>query len=211
EETCAPLNLVAVACRAGGAGAMAHSRRCGLPDDAYEHDGQLTKRDLRAAALARLAPLPGQLLWDIGAGCGSIGIEWLRADSSCRAVAIESEESRRTLIEHNRDSLGVPGLILIAGRAPEALEGLEPPDAIFIGGGLTVEGVAERCWQSLKPGGRLVANAVTVQSEAFLVGLRERIGGELSRVSVAHASPLGRFDGWRTAMPVTILTALKAS
>lgn len=205
---CAALNLVAVHCRAS-AGAVSLSRRCGLPDDAYVHDGQLTKRDVRAATLARLAPLPRQLLWDVGAGCGSIGIEWMRADDTCRAIAIESDPSRGTLIEHNRDALGVPGLVLVAGRAPEALAGLEPPDAIFIGGGLTIAGVAEQCWQALLPGGRLVANAVTVQSEAALVGLRERIGGELTRLSVAHAATLGRFDGWRSAMPVTILTVEK--
>lgn len=205
---CAALNLIAVECRADP-DALPLSRRVGLPDAAYEHDGQLTKRDVRAATLARLAPMPGELLWDVGAGCGSIGIEWLRADERCRAIAIESDAGRRALIERNRDALGVPDLVLIAGRAPEALEGLEAPDAIFIGGGLTIEGVAERCWSALKPGGRLVANAVTIQSEAFLVELRERIGGELTRISVAHAAPLGRFDGWRTAMPVTLLTAVK--
>ncbi|MTW21838.1 precorrin-6y C5,15-methyltransferase (decarboxylating) subunit CbiE [Allochromatium palmeri] len=207
-EACATLNLIAVECRADP-DALPLSRRVGLPDAAYEHDGQLTKRDIRAATLARLAPLPGELLWDVGAGCGSIGIEWMRTDERSRAIAIESDAGRRTLIERNRDALGVPDLRLVAGRAPEALDDLEPPDAIFIGGGLTVEGVAERCWSALKPGGRLVANAVTIQSEAFLVALSERIGGELTRISVAHAAPLGRFDGWRTAMPVTLLTAVK--
>lgn len=206
--SCAALNLVAIDCRAD-ADTLLLSRRCGLPDTAYTHDGQLTKRDVRAMTLARLAPLPGELLWDVGAGCGSIGIEWMRADRRCRAIAIESDASRRALIERNRAALGVPDLTLVAGRAPAALAGLEPPDAIFIGGGVTVEGVSERCWEALKPGGRLVANAVTVQSEAFLVGLRERIGGELARISVAQTVPLGRFDGWRTAMPVTILTAVK--
>ncbi|AFL73658.1 bifunctional cobalt-precorrin-7 (C(5))-methyltransferase/cobalt-precorrin-6B (C(15))-methyltransferase [Thiocystis violascens] len=204
----AALNLIAVACRAGP-DALPWSRRCGLPDDAYAHDGQLTKRDIRAATLARLAPLPGERLWDVGAGCGSIGIEWMRAERGCRAIAIESDASRRALIERNRTRLGVPELDLVAGRAPEALEGLASPDAVFIGGGLTVAGVADRCWQALKPGGRLVANAVTVQSEAFLVGLRARIGGDLTRIAIAHASPLGRFDGWRPAMPVTLLTAVK--
>lgn len=208
QEPCAALNLIAVDCRAGPE-ARPLSRRCGLPDDAYAHDGQLTKRDLRAATLARLAPLPGELLWDVGAGCGSIGIEWMRADGGCRAIAIEPDAARRALIEHNRAALGVPDLVLIAGRAPGALEGLEPPDAVFIGGGLTTEGVAEGCWAALKPGGRLVANAVTLQSEAYLVDLRGRIGGELTRISVAHAAPLGRFDGWRAAMPVTLLVAVK--
>ncbi|QGU32507.1 precorrin-6y C5,15-methyltransferase (decarboxylating) subunit CbiE [Thermochromatium tepidum ATCC 43061] len=205
---CDPLNLIAVECRPDP-DTLPLSRRTALPDAAYEHDGQLTKRDVRAATLARLAPSPGELLWDVGAGCGSIGIEWMRADERCRAIAIESDAGRCTLIERNREALGVPDLILVAGRAPEALDGLEPPDAIFIGGGLRVAGLAERCWSALKPGGRLVANAVTVQSEAFLVELRARIGGELTRISVAHAAPLGRFDGWRTAMPVTLLTAVK--
>jgi precorrin-6B C5,15-methyltransferase / cobalt-precorrin-6B C5,C15-methyltransferase len=207
-EDCAALNLIAVECQADP-DALPLSRRAGLPDAAYEHDGQLTKRDIRAATLARLAPRPGELLWDVGAGCGSIGIEWMRADERCRAIAIESDAGRRALIERNREVLGVPDLVLVAGRAPEALADLEAPDAIFIGGGLTVAGVAEHGWSALKPGGRLVANAVTIQSEAFLVALRERIGGELTRISVAHAAPLGRFDGWRTAMPVTLLTAVK--
>ncbi|NEV64472.1 precorrin-6y C5,15-methyltransferase (decarboxylating) subunit CbiE [Thiorhodococcus minor] len=205
---CDALNLIAVEC-VPDPETRPLSRRGALPDDAFEHDGQLTKRDVRAATLARLAPLPGELLWDVGAGCGSIGIEWMRADHGCRAIAIEPNAARRERIARNCRSLGVPDLQLVAGHAPGVLEGLEPPDAIFIGGGLTVEGVAERCWQALKPGGRLVANAVTIQSEAFLVGLRARIGGELTRISVAHASPLGRFDGWRTAMPVTILVAEK--
>lgn len=205
---CAALNLIAVECLADP-DALPLSRRAGLPDAAYVHDGQLTKRDVRAVTLARLAPSPGELLWDVGAGCGSIGIEWMRADERCRAIAIESDASRRAFIECNRDALGVPDLALVAGQAPEALDGLETPDAIFIGGGLTVAGVVERCWSALKPGGRLVANAVTLQSEALLVELRERFAGELTRITVAHAAPLGRFDGWRAAMPVTLLTAIK--
>ncbi|MGQ9658573.1 MAG: precorrin-6y C5,15-methyltransferase (decarboxylating) subunit CbiE [Thermochromatium sp.] len=207
-EDYAALNLIAIECWADP-NALPLSRRAGLPDAAYEHDGQLTKRDVRAATLARLAPRPGELLWDVGAGCGSIAIEWLRADERCRAIAIEPDAERRALIERNRDALGVPDLVLVAGRAPEALEGLETPDAIFIGGGLTVTGVVERCWSALKPGGRLVANAVTLQSEARLIELYQRFGGELTRISVAQASPLGRFDGWRSAMPITLLTAVK--
>lgn len=208
HPNCDALNLIAVACR-GDADCRPLSRRAGLPDQAFAHDGQLTKRDLRAATLARLAPLPGELLWDVGAGCGSICIEWMRAEDRCRAIAIEPDAARRALIEQNRDRLGVPDLVLVAGRAPAALAGLAPPDAIFIGGGLTVAGVAERCWEALKPGGRLVANAVTLQSESLLVEWRDRIGGDLTRISVAQAAPLGRFDGWRTAMPVTILVAVK--
>jgi len=210
ETPCAALNLVAVECRADP-GTLPHSRRVSLPDAAFRHDGQLTKRDIRAATLARLAPMPGELLWDVGAGSGSIGIEWLRAEPRARAIAIEAHPERQALIRHNREALGVPELELVCAAAPEALEGLTPPDVIFIGGGLTVPGVAEGCWQALKPGGRLVANAVTIQTEAFLIEWRARIGGELSRLSVSQAAPLGRFDGWRTAMPVTILSATKAT
>ncbi|WP_285424133.1 precorrin-6y C5,15-methyltransferase (decarboxylating) subunit CbiE [Pseudomonas sp. efr-133-TYG-103a] len=204
----AALNLVAIDCRAQP-DTMRLSRVGGLPDEAFRHDGQLTKRDVRAITLARLAPVPGELLWDVGAGCGSIGIEWMRAHPGCRAVAIESDEGRQQLIEYNRDALGVPGLQLVRGRAPDALQGLEPPDAVFIGGGVTREGVLEACWQQLRSGGRLIANAVTLQSEAMLVNWRERHGGELTRIHVAHARPLGEFDTWRQALPITLLEAIK--
>ena len=185
------------------------SRLAGLPDSAFQHDGQLTKRDVRAITLARLAPTPGELLWDVGAGSGSIGIEWMRAHPSCRALAIEADEGRQQLIEHNRDALGVPGLQLIRGNAPQALTGLERPDAIFIGGGVTREGVLETCWEQLKPGGRLVANAVTLQSEMTLMNWRERHGGELTRIHIAQAQPLGEFDTWRQALPITLLDLVK--
>jgi len=204
----AALNLVAIDCRAQP-DTLRLSRVGGLPDEAFRHDGQLTKRDVRAITLARLAPVPGELLWDVGAGCGSIGIEWMRAHPGCRAVAIESDEGRQQLIEYNRDALGVPGLQLVRGRAPDALQGLEPPDAVFIGGGVTREGVLEACWQQLRSGGRLIANAVTLQSEAMLVNWRERHGGELTRIHVAHARPLGEFDTWRQALPITLLEAIK--
>ena len=204
----AALNLVAIDCRAQP-DTLRLSRVGGLPDEAFRHDGQLTKRDVRAITLARLAPVPGELLWDVGAGCGSIGIEWMRAHPGCRAVAIESDEGRQQLIEYNRDALGVPGLQLVRGRAPDALQGLEPPDAVFIGGGVTREGVLESCWQQLRSGGRLIANAVTLQSEAMLVNWRERHGGELTRIHVAHARPLGEFDTWRQALPITLLEAIK--
>ncbi|MOA10474.1 Precorrin-6Y C(5,15)-methyltransferase [decarboxylating] [compost metagenome] len=146
----------------------------------------------------------------MGAGCGSIGIEWMRAHPSCRAIAIEADGGRQQLIAHNRDALGVPALQLVAGAAPQALSGLEQPDAIFIGGGVTVPGVLEQCWQALKPGGRLIANAVTLQSEATLVAWRERHGGELTRITVAQAQPLGAFDTWRSALPITLLEVRKA-
>lgn len=204
----AALNLVAIECRAGR-----EAKRLpvtpGLPDDAYLHDGQLTKHDVRALTLARLAPVPGELLWDVGAGCGSIGIEWMRAHPACRAIAIESHAQRQRFVRHNRDALGVPGLQLVDGRAPDALHGLDVPDAIFIGGGLTVAGVLDTCWERLREGGRLVANAVTVQGEAVLTAWRERHGGALTRIAIADAQPLGRFDTWRPALPITMLAVQK--
>lgn len=206
--TAADLNLVAVDCLAD-ANAPRLSRLAGLPDSAFKHDGQLTKRDVRAMTLARLAPMPGELLWDVGAGSGSIGIEWMRTHPSCRAVAIEADAGRQGLIEHNRDALGVPGLQLIRGKAPEALSGLETPDAIFIGGGVTRDGVLDTCWQHLRPGGRLVANAVTLQSEMTLMNWRAEHGGELTRIHVAQAQPLGEFDTWRQALPITLLEVIK--
>ncbi|NVZ12717.1 MULTISPECIES: precorrin-6y C5,15-methyltransferase (decarboxylating) subunit CbiE [unclassified Pseudomonas] len=207
-EPIAALNLLAIDCVAD-ANTARLSRLAGLPDSAFRHDGQLTKRDVRAMTLARLAPMPGELLWDVGAGSGSIGIEWMRAHPSCRALAIEADEGRQLLIEHNRDALGVPGLQLIRGTAPHALAGLEAPDAIFIGGGVTRDGVLDTCWQHLRPGGRLVANAVTLQSEMPLMAWREQHGGELTRIHVAHAQPLGDFDTWRQALPITLLEVIK--
>jgi precorrin-6Y C5,15-methyltransferase (decarboxylating) len=204
----ADLNLIAIDCIAGP-NTPRLSRLAGLPDSAFKHDGQLTKRDIRAVTLARLAPVPGELLWDVGAGSGSIGIEWMRAHPSCRALAIEADDGRQQLIAHNRDALGVPGLQLIRGRAPQALEGLERPDAIFIGGGVTREGVLESCWDALKPGGRLIANAVTLQSEMTLMAWREQHGGELTRIHIAQAQPLGDFDTWRQALPITVLDMMK--
>jgi len=202
------LNVVAIACVADAMAPLLPIV-AGLPDEAYVHDGQLTKRDMRAATLARLAPYPGALLWDVGAGCGSIGIEWMRAHPACRAIAIERDEKRRDMIATNAKNLGVPGLRVVAGAAPAVLDGLETPDAVFIGGGASETGLLEKCWAALRQGGMLVANAVTLQSEAVLIAARETYNGELVRISVAHASPVGKFDAWRTAMPVTILTARK--
>jgi precorrin-6Y C5,15-methyltransferase (decarboxylating) len=206
-EDCAALNIVAVECRSETAAGMPLTP--GLPDETYQHDGQLTKRDVRALTLARLAPRPGELLWDVGAGCGSIGIEWMRAHPACRAIAIEADSERQQLIQANRDALGVPRLQLIQGRAPHALENLATPDAIFIGGGVTVPGVLERCWEALRPGGRLIANAVTLQSEMQLIGWREANGGELVRIDLSYAKPLGSFDTWRNVLPITLLQAQK--
>jgi len=159
--------------------------------------------------LSRLQPLPRQLLWDVGAGCGSIGIEWMRVHPSCRAIAIEADSSRQGMIERNRLALGVPGLQLVKGQAPLALDGCESPDTIFIGGGVTDEGVLEACWNALKPGGRLVANAVTLQSEMRVFNWQQQNGGELVRFGVAHSGPLGSFDVWRQALPVTLYCGIK--
>ncbi|MGE8147718.1 precorrin-6y C5,15-methyltransferase (decarboxylating) subunit CbiE [Pseudomonas frederiksbergensis] len=205
----ADLNLLAIECIAAP-GTPRLSRLAGLPDSAFQHDGQLTKRDVRAITLARLAPTPGELLWDVGAGSGSIGIEWMRAHPSCRALAIEADDGRQLLIEQNRDALGVPGLQLIRGNAPQALAGLERPDAIFIGGGVTRDGVLDACWSALKPGGRLIANAVTLQSEMTLMSWRAQHGGELTRIHIAQAQPLGEFDTWRQALPITLLDVTKS-
>lgn len=202
---CADLNVIAVEC----AGHGGISTLAGLPDDSFRHDGQLTKRDVRAATLARLAPEPGQLLWDVGAGCGSIGIEWMRTHPTCRAIAVEANAERQAFIQHNRLALGVPALTLIAGQAPQALTGLEDPDAIFIGGGLTAANVPHLCWEALKPGGRLVANAVTIESEGLLMTLHEEWGGEVTQIAVSQSDPLGRFHVWRPALPVTILSVVK--
>ncbi len=205
---CADLNVLAIECSAAPE-ANVFSPVVGLPDEAFENDGQLTKRDIRAVTLSRLQPLPHQLLWDVGAGCGSIGIEWMRVHPSCRAIAIEASEQRQAMIERNRAALGVPGLQLVKGEAPLALASLEAPDAIFIGGGVTDDGVLEACWNALNPGGRLVANAVTLQSEMLLFNWREKYGGELTRLSVAQAGALGSFDVWRQALPVTIYCGFK--
>jgi precorrin-6B C5,15-methyltransferase / cobalt-precorrin-6B C5,C15-methyltransferase len=198
-DTTDPLNVVAVECR--GTGSLPTVP--GLPDDAYQHDGQLTKREIRTITLARLAPIPGQLLWDVGAGAGSIAIEWMRAHRACRAIAVESDPRRASLIGANALALGVPGLVVHEGRAPAALDGLAAPDAIFIGGGVTAPGMLEACWAALRPGGRLVVNAVTVESERMVADWHARLGGDLTRIAISRAAPLGGFTGWRPALPVT--------
>lgn len=189
--------------RDGTPGAVRLGAVPGLPDEAYEHDGQLTKRHVRAATLATLAPLPGELLWDVGGGSGSIAIEWMRTHPTCRAVTVERDPVRAARITRNAERLGVPGLDVVTGAAPDALAGLPRPDAVFVGGGLTVPGLLDACWTALPAGGRLVANTVTLESEALLAGARRRHGGELVRLAVAHAVPVGGFTGWRQAMPVT--------
>lgn len=200
----APLNVVAVDCRRDPAHpAPRLGATPGLPDCAYAHDGQLTKRHVRAATLAALAPAPGELLWDIGGGSGSIGIEWMRTHPACRAVAVERVPGRAARIAHNAAALGVPGLRVVVGAAPAALDGLPAPDAVFIGGGLTAPGLLDAAWAALAPGGRLVVNTVTLESEAVLAERYRRHGGDLVKLAVAHAVPVGGFTGWRQAMPVT--------
>jgi precorrin-6Y C5,15-methyltransferase (decarboxylating) len=174
----------------------------GLPDDAFEHDGQLTKRDLRASALARLAPRPGALLWDVGAGAGSVAIEWLRAHPLTKAVAVEADPVRAERIVRNAARLGVPRLRVVTGPAPDALTALPQPDAVFVGGGAT-DGVIARCLDALAPSGRLVAHGVTLETEQLLVSSYQRLGGELTRIAVEHAAPIGGRTGWTPLRTVT--------
>jgi precorrin-6Y C5,15-methyltransferase (decarboxylating) len=206
----ADLNTIAIACHPGP-GARALSLFAGLPDDAFEHDGQLTKREVRAATLAALAPLPGETLWDIGAGCGSIAIEWLRAGEGREAIAIERDPERASMIACNAASLGVPSLRVVRGAAPAALADLPRPDAIFIGGGIDAAGLLAAAWANLPPGGRLVANVVTAEGEARLLDWRVRHGGTLTRFAVSRAEPVGPHHMWRSLAPVTQLAAVKPS
>ena len=202
------LHVVAIECRAAR-GTPLLPRSPGLPDDAYGGDGQLTKRHVRAMTLAALQPSPGQLLWDVGAASGSIGIEWLRAEPSARAIGIEARMDRARQARLNAKALGVPELDVRTGRAPAALAELPRPDAIFIGGGVTTPELVQTCWDALYPGGRLVANAVTLEGEQALVAARATFGGELTRIEISHAEPLGSFSGWRAQMPVVQWTARK--
>jgi precorrin-6B C5,15-methyltransferase / cobalt-precorrin-6B C5,C15-methyltransferase len=200
------LNVICVACAGGGAAA---SLTPGLPDEAFDHDGQLTKRDLRASALAQLMPRPGELLWDVPAGPGSTAIELLRSDSGCRAIAIERNLDRVKRIRRNAEALGTPGLEVLHGEAPGALASLPRPHAVFVGGGATAE-TLERSWEALWPGGRLVGHAVTQETEMILADCWKRFGGELSRVSVEHLEPIGRYHGWRPARAVVQWSSMKA-
>ena len=208
ERRADDLNTIAIDC-IPAPGAHPLSRLAGLPDDAFEHDGQLTKREVRAVTLARLAPLAGEMLWDVGAGSGSIAIEWKRAVSGGAAIAIECDEARAATIARNAARLGVPGLRVVVGRAPEALAGLPPPDAIFIGGGIGDPGLLGDAWAALRPGGRLVANVVSIEGERTVLDWCSRHGGELTRIAVSRAESLGAHHAWRPLMPVTQLFAAK--
>ena len=205
----AALNAIAVECRIDP-NTTPLNRLPGLPESAYHHDGQLTKREVRAITLAALAPMPGELLWDVGAGCGSIGIEWLRSHPRCRAIAIEQHSHRLQFIADNMAALGTPHLQLVQGKAPAALTDLPTPDAIFIGGGVTAPGLLATCWTALRSGGRLVANAVTVESELQLLQLHQQVGGELTRIAIQRTQMIGGFLGWKPLIPVTQLVVVKS-
>ncbi|HET9068234.1 MAG TPA: precorrin-6y C5,15-methyltransferase (decarboxylating) subunit CbiE [Amaricoccus sp.] len=192
----AALNLVAVEV-AGGPGLPLGA---GLPEAAFAHDGQISKREVRAVTLAALAPRRGELLWDVGAGSGAVGIEWMRLSPSLRAVAVEARADRAARVRANAEALGVPGLGVVEGEAPGALIGLPAPDAVFLGGGAAE--AFEAAAAALRPGGRLVVNAVTLETQALVTGWRGRLGGELVSLSVARAAPVGGMTGWRPAMPV---------
>lgn len=207
-QRCADLNVVAVSCVASE-GTRPLAAIPGLPDEAFETDGQFTKREVRAATLARLVPLAGQLLWDVGAGTGTIGIEWMRAHPACRAVAFERDAGRAARLARNAERLGVPGLHVVTGEAPHAFDGIPRPDAVFIGGGVTSDGLVAACWDALARGGRLVANAVTVDGEAALAGWHRRLGGELLRIAIARAEPIGTMLCWRPLLPVTQWAVVK--
>ncbi len=196
------LNVCAVEV-AAGEGARVLALAPGRDDGLYEHDGQITKREVRALTLSALSPRRGELLWDIGAGSGSVGIEWMLADPSLRAIAVEAHAERAARIRRNAARFGVPGLAVVEGAAPQALAGLAAPDAVFIGGGGSEDGVMEAAIAGLKPGGRLVANAVTTEMEAVLLSRHAGLGGSLIRIDLARAAPVGTMTGWRPAMPVT--------
>ncbi|MEA2834597.1 MAG: precorrin-6B C5,15-methyltransferase / cobalt-precorrin-6B C5,C15-methyltransferase [Methylobacteriaceae bacterium] len=196
-----PLNVVAIEIAAESE-ARIIPLSVGLPDDYFEHDGQITKREIRAATLAALSPRRGERLWDIGAGSGSIGIEWMLCDPGNIAIAIEESADRAARIARNAATLGVPGLTIVHGRAPAAFAELPPPDAIFIGGGASDEDVIDRASSALSVGGRLVANAITLETQTLLYRRFKDQGGELVQMQVAHAAPVGTFFGWRPAMPV---------
>ena len=204
-----PLNILAVEVQAEAV-ARVLPLGFGLPDELFEHDGQITKREIRAATLSALSPRRGEMLWDIGAGAGSVAIEWMLAHPSMRAIAIEHHSERVERIGRNASAFGVPGLHVVEGKAPAALEGLPSPDVIFIGGGGSKDGVLEAAIAALPIGGRLIANAVTLEMERVLLEAQARLGGKLIRLSVDRAEPVGPMTGWRAAMPVTQWAWVKA-
>ena len=181
----------------------------GLPDDAFASDGTMTKQEVRAVTLAKLMPMRGAVLWDIGCGSGSVAIEWMRGARDAVAVGVEPRADRIALATQNALALGAPRLTVIEGRAPESLVGLPKPDAVFVGGGLTQE-TFQIAWDALSSYGRFVANAVTLETEAVLRDLHSKFGGQLIRLSVERAEPVGRLTGWRPAMTVTQWSIVKS-
>ncbi len=200
-------NTLAVECVAAPDAALL-PRVPGLADELFVHDGTMTKREVRAVTLAKLMPMRGALLWDIGTGCGSVAVEWMRGARYARAIGIEPRADRRAMAAANALALGVPRLELVAGEVPGALEGLAPPDAVFIGGGLS-QAVFDAAWQALRPLGRMVANAVTLESAGLLAQMQREHGGELVELSVARAEPLGARMGFRPQRPVTQWSLIK--
>ncbi len=200
-KTFSGFNTLAIECVIDADAALL-ARVPGLPDTAYTHDGQLTKREVRAITLSALGPTPGALLWDVGAGCGSVGIEWMRGALGARALAFEHNGKRLAMIAENAFALGVPGLEIIAGKLPKTLTDQNQPDAIFIGGAVADDDVFEVCWAALKPGGRLVANAVTLEGQEALGRRYKAIGGELLRVEVSHLGKVGSRHAMRPRMAV---------
>ncbi|MEN8839884.1 MAG: precorrin-6y C5,15-methyltransferase (decarboxylating) subunit CbiE [Octadecabacter sp.] len=180
----------------------------GLADSLFVSDGTMTKQEVRAATLAKLMPMRGALLWDIGTGCGSVAIEWMRAARYARAIGIEPRADRRDMAAQNALALGAPKLELIDGTVPYALNGLDAPDAVFIGGGLSRE-TFEAAWAAVRPLGRVVANAVTLESEATLISLHKTYGGDLVKIQTHRAEPVGNLTGWRPSMPVTQWSLIK--
>ena len=207
-ESYSALNTLAVRCVAAPE-ARVFSRLAGLPDEAFVHDGQLTKREVRAATLAALAPTPEKLLWDVGAGCGSVSIEWMRAARGCTAIAFENNAERVAMIAANADALGAPRLKVVRGDAPSTYEGQPKPDAVFIGGGIWIPGVFEQSWAALKPGGAMVANVVTIEGELHLYDLQEKHGGDIVRLDISTLTHVGRLRALRPRMAVTQWRASK--
>ena len=200
-ENVADLNTIALEVVADRS-ARVLPRAAGLPDDWFEHDGQITKREIRAMTLSQLAPRRGELLWDVGSGSGSVAIEWMLADPANRAVAIEARHDRAARVARNALTFGVPALSIVTGEAPQAFADLAKPDAVFIGGGASSPGLIDHAIDALSAGGRLVVNAVTLETQAASVDWRARWGGDLVQIAIAHAEPVGRYSGWRAAMPI---------
>jgi precorrin-6B C5,15-methyltransferase / cobalt-precorrin-6B C5,C15-methyltransferase len=200
-------NTLAIECVAARDAALL-PRVPGLSDELFAQDGSMTRQEVRAVTVAKLMPMRGALLWDVGCGCGSVAVEWMRAARFARAIGIEPRADRRLFAAQNAAALGTPQLELIDGEVPAALQGLEPPDAIFIGGGLSV-GTFSACWAALRPLGRLVCNAVTLESEAMLLALHKTHGGQLIRLQVNRVDPIGELTGWRPQVPVMQWSLIK--